>query len=130
VARLSNGVNLIGYTLRPLNRSELAVTLYWLASGTPPQSYTVFTQVLDGEGQLVAGHDSFPANGETPTETWIVGRVYPDTHLIKLPDGLAAGTYQVVAGMYDFNLTRVVATGANAQPFQDRAVPLGQIPLP
>jgi hypothetical protein len=130
VARLSNGVNLIGYTLRRLNGSDLAVSLYWLASGPPPQSYTVFTQVLDGEGQLVAGHDSFPANGEMPTETWTVGRVYPDTHVIKLPDGLAAGTYQVVAGMYDFNMNRIVATGANAERFPDRAVPLGQIPLP
>lgn len=137
LARLSSGVNLVGYTIeRPtLDHPQapfggLQVTLYWWAARSPNQSYTVFTQVLDSDGLLVAGHDSLPAEGMSLTHTWLPGRVYQDTHLIELPAGLPGGTYRVVAGMYDFNLNRLVATGPDALIFEDNAVPLGEIKLP
>jgi len=130
VARLANGVNLIGYRLERPARNQLQVTLYWWAAGTPTQSYTVFTQVLDSDGTLVAGHDSVPLDGAAPTQSWTTGRVYADAHLIELPDGLPPGTYRVMAGMYNFNLTRLVATGPDAVSFPGRAVPLGEIELP
>ncbi len=129
-ARLANAANLIGYTIERPARYQVRITLYWWAAGTPPQSYTVFTQVLDADGNLVGGHDSFPANGAAPTETWVTGRVYADTHLIQLPVDLPPGSYRLVAGMYDFNLRRVAATGPDALIFRDSAVPLGEIELP
>ncbi len=129
-ARLANAANLIGYTLDRPARYQVRVTLYWWAAGTPTQSYTVFTHVVDADGNLVAGHDSFPANGAAPTETWVTGRVYADVHLIQLPADLPPGSYRLVAGMYDFNLRRVAATGPDALIFRDRAVPLGEIELP
>jgi hypothetical protein len=130
IARLASGANLIGYTIERPAWDQVQVTLYWWAARPPNQSYTVFTQVLDGEGALVAGHDSRPANGESPTHTWATDHVYADTHLIELPVDLPPGTYQVVAGMYDFNLRRLVATGPDASIFEDNAVPLGEIELP
>ncbi len=130
MARLTSGVNLIGYTIERPAWDQLQVTLYWWAARSPSQSYTVFTQVLDGEGNLVAGHDSSPADGATPTHTWVPGHVYADTHLIELPLNLPPGTYRVVAGMYDFNLRRLVATGPDASIFEDNAVPLEEIELP
>lgn len=129
-ARLANAANLIGYTVERPDRYEVRVTLFWWAAGTPTQSYTVFTHVLDVDGNLVAGHDSFPANGTTPTETWVTGRVYSDPHLIELPADLPPGTYRIVTGMYDFNLDRVTATGPDSAIFLGRAVPLGEIELP
>jgi hypothetical protein len=130
VARLTSGANLIGYKIERPVLNQLRVTLYWWAARSPSQSYTVFTQVLDNEGGIVAGHDSPPANGTALTQTWAVGRVYEDTHLIQLPDDLPPGTYRVVAGMYDFNLNRLVATGPDASIFEDNAVPLGELELP
>jgi hypothetical protein len=130
VARLTSGANLIGYTLERPTWNRLRVTLYWWAAGTPRQSYTVFTQVLDGEGGLIAGHDSLPVDGTAPTESWVTGRVYADTHLIQLPPNLPPGKYSVVAGMYDVNLNRLIPTGPDATIFKDRAVPLGEIELP
>jgi hypothetical protein len=129
VARLTSGANLIGYRVERPARGQVRVTLYWWAAGVPAQSYTVFTHVLDAEGEFVAGHDSFPANGDAPTHTWVTGRVYADMHLIELPDGLPPGTYQVVAGMYDFNLNRLVATDADGFVLRGNAVPLGEIKL-
>jgi hypothetical protein len=130
IARLASGANLIGYTIERPAWDQMQVTLYWWAARSPNQSYTVFTQVLDSEGGLIAGHDSRPANGDAPTQTWIPGRVYADTHLIELPTGLPPGTYRVVAGMYDFNLRRLVATAPDASTFENNAVPLGEIELP
>jgi hypothetical protein len=129
-ARLANATNLIGYTIDRPARYQVRVTLYWWAAGIPPQSYTVFTHVLDADGNLVAGHDSFPANGAAPTETWVTGHVYADVHLIQIPANLPPGNYRLVAGMYDLNLSRVIATGPDAVIFRDRAVPLGEIELP
>jgi hypothetical protein len=130
MARLTSGTNLIGYTIERPAWDQLQVTLYWWAARTPNQSYTVFTQVLDSEGNLVTGHDSHPADGAAPTHTWVPNHVYADTHLIELPLNLPPGTYRVVAGMYDFNLRRLVATGPDASIFEDNAVPLGEIELP
>ena len=130
VARLTSGANLIGYAVDRPVWGQVRVTLYWWAARTPNQSYTVFTQILDDEGNLVAGHDSLPADGIAPTQSWVPGRVYADTHLIELPEGLPLGTYRVVAGMYDFNLKRLTATGPDASIFEDNAVPLGEIELP
>jgi hypothetical protein len=130
VARLGNGSNLIGYAVERRPGNQIGVVLYWWAAATPPQSYTVFTQILDGEGNSVAGHDGLPAAGAAPTETWEEGRVYRDEHTIELPAGLPAGDYRVVAGMYDFDLNRVIATGPDAVAFRGRAIPLGEIQLP
>jgi hypothetical protein len=130
VARLANGTNLIGYTVERIPGNQISVILYWWATATPSQSYTVFTQVLDSEGNFVAGHDSFPAEGAAPTESWGAGQVTLDRHTIELPDGLPSGTYRVVAGMYNFDLIRVIATGPDATPFRGRAIPLGEITLP
>jgi hypothetical protein len=129
VARLANGANLIGYAIEPVPENRVRVTLYWWATTPPTQSYTVFTQLLDSEGNFVAGHDSIPAEGSLPTESWQAGRVYVDAHYIQVPEDLAAGAYQVVAGMYDVNLNRLVATGPDASVFRSRAVPLGEIQL-
>jgi hypothetical protein len=130
VARLTSGANLIGYAVERPSRGQLEVTLYWWAGRTPNQSYTVFSQVLDDQGNLVAGHDGLPVDGAAPTQTWVPGRVYADTHLIELPEGLPPGRYQVVVGMYDFNLRRVLAVGPDGSVFGDYAVPLGEIELP
>jgi hypothetical protein len=137
LARLTSGVNLIGYTIKHPARDHLQapfgglqVTLYWWAARSPDQSYTVFTQVLDSDGVLVAGHDSPPADGTALTQTWVPGHVYEDTHYIELPVDLPPGTYRVVAGMYDFNLNRLVATGPDSSIFEDNAVPLEEIELP
>ena len=47
------------------------------------------------------------------------------------PDQVVApGTYQVMAGMYDLDLVRLTATGQDAAPFPNSAVPLGGVVLP
>ena len=129
-ARLANGADLIGYQMERPARGQVRVALYWLASGALSQSYTVFTQVLGANGEFLAGDDGIPAHGKVPTHTWQPQHVIADAHLIQLPANLPPGRYRVLAGMYDVNLTRVVAVAPDAEVFPDNAVPLGDVELP
>ncbi|MDQ7030518.1 MAG: DUF2079 domain-containing protein [Ardenticatenia bacterium] len=54
--------------------STYTVTLQWRAGGPTPVPLTVFTQLLDGNGRLVAQHDGPPAGGLRPTHTRLAPR--------------------------------------------------------
>lgn len=79
----------------------LTVTLVWQAEADPGQAYTVFTQLLDSGGKLVAQHDGPPAAGRSPTSGWLPGDRVADEHRIELPKELAPGDYTLIAGLYD-----------------------------
>ena len=130
LARLSNGADLIGYQVERSAADKLLVTLYWLAADPPNQSYTAFVHLNTQDGEFVAGHDSFPVNGSAPTQTWQAGYVYADSHLIAIPGEMSPASYRLMAGMYDVNMNRAVATDSAASLFPDRVVPLGDIGLP
>ena len=97
---LLRGLNLPRTRWRPGERVE--VTLYWEAVAPVEENYTVFVQVLNADGVLVAQHDAEPANGTSPTSTWEVATLVPDTHQVALPDDLPAGTYTLITGMYAY----------------------------
>ena len=130
LARLANGVQLIGYRVEQPSRNHVSITLYWWAVNVPAQDYTVFTQVLDENGRFVSGHDGTPVGGSAPTHAWQAGHVYADTHLIELGGDLPAGRYRAVAGMYDAIMTRVGAQSPDGQPWPDDAIDLATIALP
>lgn len=79
----------------------LTVTLLWEATGEPGKPYTVFTQLLDADGKLVAQHDGPPAGGRSPTSGWLPGDRVADEHRIELPKTLPPGTYRLITGLYD-----------------------------
>jgi hypothetical protein len=79
----------------------LNLVLYWQAERAVEQSYTVFTQVLDPQGALVAQQDNLPVNGLAPTDSWEPDMVIRDPFLLELPAGLQAGEYRLVVGLYD-----------------------------
>jgi len=130
LARLTNGINLIGSAVEKMPEHHTRVTLYWWAAAPPTESFTVFTHILDATGRFIAGHDSFPANGQLPTHTWQRGWVYADAHDIALPSDLPPGRYAVVAGMYDYNMERVRAGRADGSVYEDFAIPIGELDLP
>ena len=130
LARLANGINLIGSMVERGADHSVKVTLYWWAVAPPTQSYTVFTHVLDETGSFVAGHDSFPGNGQNPTHTWRRGHVYADSHAITLPSELPGGRYAVVVGMYNYELRRVPAYRSDGSAYQNFAIPIGELNLP
>jgi hypothetical protein len=78
----------------------LDVRLYWEAQQPLEEDYIVFVHLLDGNGELVAGHDGPPRDRESPTSTWLPGDVVPDVHHVELGDDIPAGTYQLWVGIY------------------------------
>lgn len=116
-ARFGGQVELLGYDLSGRKTSEenaflvragdqIQVRLYWRANedlGTygVERDYTVFVQLLDADGHLVAQHDGMPEGGAAPTTTWAPGEVIEDLHLLSLPSDLKNGIYPVIAGLYD-----------------------------
>jgi len=79
--------------------AELPVVLYWQSTGEVPDSWTVFTQLFDGGGALVAQHDNLPVRGLAPTNTWEPYRLVRDPYTLTIPAG-AAGPFTLHTGLY------------------------------
>lgn len=76
------------------------ITLIWQA-GETQTSYTVFVQLLDAEGRLIAQSDSIPARGERPTAGWRAGEYIVDPHELHFNDLATPGEARLIVGMYD-----------------------------
>lgn len=97
--RLGDGVTLLGYDLETAG-PRLTVTLHWRADRPLGRDYTVFVQVLDPAGRVVAQSDSQPAAGALPTSAWLPGEIVRDRHVLTLPTIPPGGTYRLIAGLY------------------------------
>ena len=69
------------------NGEAVEAILYWQADEAVGSSYTVFTQLFDADGSLVAQQDNLPVEGLAPTNTWTPGAVIRDPYRL-LPDGI------------------------------------------
>ena len=101
---MADGVTLAGYGLKPQPAApgdEVRVTLYWQATATPSQDYTVFVHLLSPDGSQVAGADAPPVENDYPTSLWQAGDQIQDSHSMLLPSDLLPGTYQMAVGLYD-----------------------------
>lgn len=94
-----SGVSMSGADSRPGDVLRLA--LAWRCLKTTDKSYSVFTHVLDGAGNLVAQHDGTPQNGLAPTNAWAIGQQVNDLFAVALPDDLPPGDYRINVGLYD-----------------------------
>ena len=129
-ARYSSDIELLNHRIEASSR-QIEVILYWRATTPQGQPLTVFTQILNAEGQQVAGHDSVPKNGTAPVTSWPVNSIQVDSHLIELPPNLPPGQYQVIAGLYNSNSgERLRSIAPNGSTHPNRAVILHPIQLP
>ncbi|MCB0143046.1 MAG: hypothetical protein KDE50_24320 [Caldilineaceae bacterium] len=81
--------------------ADLHLVLYWQADAPVRGSYTVFTQLFDRDGALIAQQDNLPVEGLAPTNTWQPGVLIRDAYRLVLPANSPAGTYQLHIGLYD-----------------------------
>jgi mannosyltransferase len=105
----STQLKLIGYDVPTTALSSgdpLPIMLYWQAIAEMKTDYTVFVQLLDDAGQVVAQVDSQPLAGAAPTTTWFPGEILTDPYTLTLPANLPPGGYRLIGGLYD------AATGA------------------
>ena len=94
---------LVGYSLasEPFSRDHPPqVTLVWRAGDqAPPTSYTVFAQLLDARGQVIAQSDAIP--GSRPTTGWRAGEYIVDAETLTFNDNATPGTTKLIVGLYD-----------------------------
>ena len=101
---LANKVALIGYKVdKPDLRSgeEIRLTLYWQAEGEMGTDYTVFTHLIDEEGNIWGQMDSQPLEGDYPTSFWDIGEVIEDEYTLAINENAPAGLYRLEVGMYE-----------------------------
>jgi hypothetical protein len=121
VAALGNAIQLQQVEVSKLT-SGVVITLTWQAVSAPGRDYTVFAQLLDDAGQLIAQHDGPPASGWVPTRLWQPGDRIVDTHVITAP--LRSG--RIIVGMYNpATGVRLTAIGADGLRWPDDAITIG-----
>lgn len=99
----------------------LDLTLRWQALSDIPEDYTVFVQLLDEQGALVAQIDAWPLQGTYPTSQWQSGETINDPYQLTLPPDLPAGNYQLIVGWYLLaDLRRLPVLSADGVPLDDK----------
>ena len=108
----------------------LVVTLVWQEDARVEGNYKAFLHLLNAEGTIVAQSDSVPAQGYA-TNRWVPDEVVVDRHLLALPDGLPAGAYTLVAGLYEpIGGRRLTIRTAAGEALPHDLAPLGEVTLP
>lgn len=97
----------------PIDRTQpLEVTLIWRAGDMPIDvSYTVFVQLLNAEGGLIAQSDALPAQGSRPTTGWRAGEYIADMHTLMFNSAAAPGEAYLIVGLYDQRTNQRVQIG-------------------
>lgn len=100
---LGAGVTLLGYGLpRTVVRpgETLPVTLYWKAAQPLTVDYSTFAHVVAPDFYVLTQQDNAHP-GSYPATRWGTDEYNRDVHPIPIPVDMPAGTYQLVAGMYN-----------------------------
>ncbi|MBE7471578.1 MAG: hypothetical protein DPW09_28305 [Anaerolineae bacterium] len=79
----------------------MPVEFTWQSLRQPQTDYNLFLQLLTPDGALAAQHDSPPNGGYTPTSGWSMDQTIITRHALPLPPDLPAGTYRLIAGLYN-----------------------------
>jgi hypothetical protein len=80
--------------------TSLPLTLWWRSPAPPPTGAFTFLHLLDGAGATVAAYNAPTAGGQFPAP-WRATEPLADQAAIPLPEGLAAGSYRLMAGAFD-----------------------------
>jgi len=85
-------------TVQAESGDTLQLGIRWGAKRPPSANYTVFVQLLDGEGRVQLQTDRWPADGLSPTAAMGAGEVITDNLAFRLD--VPPGSYRLIAGMY------------------------------
>jgi hypothetical protein len=99
---LGEHIRLLGFALgsqQVAPGGTLLLTLYWQAQSPIQERYTVFTHLLDQDGQIQAQVDSEPQGGGFPTDQWAVGDIVTDNYALTVAEN-TSGTHVLEVGMY------------------------------
>jgi hypothetical protein len=96
----------------------LAVDLCWRVNQAPGRAWSVFAQVVDPSGRVLAQHDGFPGGGADATPWWAPGTLHADRHVLSVAaDAPTPSVAELRVGLYDKasgqRMQRIDPTGAD-----------------
>lgn len=97
--RFSQALLLQGYSVEE-EAAALNLTLFWQLTQPVLRPYTVFTQLLNEQNEVVSQQDNWPVAGQWPPTCWAVGEQVTDSYRLPI-EGLPDGRYRLVVGWYD-----------------------------
>ncbi len=114
-------MRLLGYSIRSGFRpgDNIHLTLFWQCLEKMDQDYTVFTHLVDDEGNIWGQKDNPPVDGFYPTIGWEAGEIVRDQYDIPISPDAPPGEYQLEVGMY------LVETGERLPVFDGKGQILG-----
>jgi len=83
--------------------TPIILIAYWRARATIEADYTVFVHLISPDGKIVAQLDTLgvPRKGQSPTSTWMPGRLVAEAILLSTQDVPAGVGYRLQFGLYD-----------------------------
>ena len=123
---------LIGYDLEvpdPRPGGRITLTLYWQATASADEEYTVFIHLLDQEGRFRGQVDAPPGDGAYPTTGWLPGEYLVDRYTLTIAPDASPGPHVLEVGMYLPDTgARLPVRDAAGQPLGDRVL-LAETPI-
>ncbi len=99
VATAGGPIDLLGVEHVWADDATLHLVLYWRALSPVPVPYTVFTQLFDASGAMIAQQDNPPVSGTRPTDGWQPEEIVRDTYQLTLA-APHPETLRLLVGMY------------------------------
>jgi hypothetical protein len=108
----------------------LALKMDWRATRDLFEDFTVFAQLVDGDGNVIAQRDGMTQDMFFPTMLWSPGRIVSDSRALAIPRDASPGVYRLLAGLYRAqNLERLPVVTADGES-PDAVVDLGEVIVP
>ncbi len=84
--------NLLGYKVSPISAvpgERIDVSLFWQVVGETENNFSLFVQLVDRDGERIAGRDTHSGLGRYPTSRWQPGEIIQDTIPLYIPEDAA-----------------------------------------
>ncbi len=129
---LGDSVRLLGYDWDgpPTPGQDLRLVLYWQSLRELDTPYTIFTHIMGANDTLAGQKDSWPRNGEYPTNFWIKGEIISDVYLIPFSPQAAPGDYHLEVGLYDTETGDRLRAVQDGQPLLNDIIILEHFQVP
>ena len=128
---LGDQIELVGYSVEPVRvrgGEAFTLSLYWRADRRPKADFTVFVQLFNEAGQLVAQADGPPQGSVYPTSWWEPGDEVIDVRQVDLPPAAGEGGHHLVVGLYRWpTMERLPVIAGDGTRVPDGAIRLTEV---
>ena len=88
----------------------------WRPEQPLDRDYKLFVHIADAEGRPLAQWDGLPGMNTQRSSQWPVGEPFRDHTLVRLPDDMPAGSYQVIGQLGTVVCWSVVSSMPTSRP--------------